>query len=133
MLHRATFLARLSLPPTHAKFPPRVILHAIVAAASRYTSSDALQGTGSYMFTIPKFKDASSVGSSSDNTPSGSSPSSNTSDKPRVSCPYYPHDWVSTLEHREFENWHYAMAAEEIKSNLLSGKNLLATVQGGLC
>jgi hypothetical protein len=50
-----------------------------------------------------------------------------------VSCPYYSHDWVSPLEHREFANWHYAMAAEEIKANLAAGKNLLATVQGEIC
>ncbi|KIY72867.1 hypothetical protein CYLTODRAFT_417642 [Cylindrobasidium torrendii FP15055 ss-10] len=38
LLHRTTFLASLSYPPTHPKFPAKPLLHAICAVGSLYTS-----------------------------------------------------------------------------------------------
>jgi hypothetical protein len=39
LFHRATFLARLSLPPTHSNFPAAGTLHAICAVSARYTAA----------------------------------------------------------------------------------------------
>lgn len=39
LFHRATFLARLALPPTHSNYPPAGTLHAICAVTSRYTAA----------------------------------------------------------------------------------------------
>ncbi|OCF35875.1 hypothetical protein I316_02368 [Kwoniella heveanensis BCC8398] len=38
-IHRQTFLTRLALPPTHPDFPHTSLLHAICAAAARYTAA----------------------------------------------------------------------------------------------
>ena len=38
MIHRATFLSRLHLPPTSPNFPHASLLHAICAAASPFTA-----------------------------------------------------------------------------------------------
>ncbi|OXG37579.1 hypothetical protein C359_04952 [Cryptococcus neoformans Bt120] len=39
VLHRQSFLARLALPPSHPEFPQRALLHAICAAAARYSAA----------------------------------------------------------------------------------------------
>ncbi|WWC72694.1 uncharacterized protein I206_106658 [Kwoniella pini CBS 10737] len=39
VIHRQTFLARLALPPTHSDYPHVSLLHAICAAAARYTAA----------------------------------------------------------------------------------------------
>nr|XP_031862623.1 uncharacterized protein CI109_002121 [Kwoniella shandongensis]KAA5529695.1 hypothetical protein CI109_002121 [Kwoniella shandongensis] len=39
IIHRQTFLTRLALPPTHADFPHRALLHAMCAAASSYSAA----------------------------------------------------------------------------------------------
>ncbi|WVQ86138.1 hypothetical protein IAT38_008306 [Cryptococcus sp. DSM 104549] len=39
VLNRQSFLLRLALPPTHPDFPHRALLHAICAAASRYSAA----------------------------------------------------------------------------------------------
>lgn len=38
LLDPGRFLARLSLPPTHNRFPHPAVLHAMAAVASRYTA-----------------------------------------------------------------------------------------------
>lgn len=38
MIHRATLMTRLRLPPTHPDFPHPSLLHAICAAAATYTA-----------------------------------------------------------------------------------------------
>jgi hypothetical protein len=39
LLHRPSFIARLSLPPTHPDFPHSALLHAICAVAARYSAT----------------------------------------------------------------------------------------------
>ncbi|WWC65309.1 uncharacterized protein I303_107926 [Kwoniella dejecticola CBS 10117] len=39
VIHRQSFLARLALPPTHTDYPHVSLLHAICAAAARYTAA----------------------------------------------------------------------------------------------
>ena len=39
MFHAPTFLASLSLPPTHPKFPLPAVLHAMCAVGSMYTAA----------------------------------------------------------------------------------------------
>ncbi|WVQ85870.1 hypothetical protein IAT38_008038 [Cryptococcus sp. DSM 104549] len=39
VINRQEFLRRLALPPTHAEFPHRALIHAICAAASMYTAA----------------------------------------------------------------------------------------------
>ncbi|ODN76130.1 hypothetical protein L202_06058 [Cryptococcus amylolentus CBS 6039] len=39
VIHRQSFLARLSLPPTHPEFPHKSLLHAICAVASRQSAA----------------------------------------------------------------------------------------------
>jgi hypothetical protein len=39
MINRANLTARLALPPTHADFPHRALLHAICAVSGRYSAA----------------------------------------------------------------------------------------------
>ncbi len=39
VIHRATFTARLALPPTHTNFPHTALLHAICAVAARFSAA----------------------------------------------------------------------------------------------
>ena len=45
ILHRPTFLKRLTRPPTHPDFPHVALLHAICAAAGRYTAAVRVAST----------------------------------------------------------------------------------------
>lgn len=145
MIHRATFFQRLGLPPTHPKFPPKVLLHAMIAAASRYTSSDALSSAGTHIFTIPKFPrrpnpldlsqaayttDSATTPGSTNGSTAPSSESLRSGARDAAGCPYARKHWIAPLEHREFADWHYARAADDIKTNIARGQDLMATLQG---
>lgn len=52
VLHRQSFLARLALPPSHPEFPQRALLHAICAAASRYSAAVSVRSVADGMIKV---------------------------------------------------------------------------------
>ena len=60
LLHRARFLARLALPPTHSNFPHPSLIHAVCAAAAPWCKpemySRGKESFGTDMAQKPEFK-----------------------------------------------------------------------------
>ncbi|KIR27824.1 hypothetical protein I309_03144 [Cryptococcus deuterogattii LA55] len=52
ILHRQSFLARLALPPSHPEFPQRALLHAICAAAARYSAAVSVRSVADGMIKV---------------------------------------------------------------------------------
>ena len=48
LLHRARFLARLALPPTHSNFPHPALIHAVCSCAAAWCEPRVYQGSSKY-------------------------------------------------------------------------------------